>query len=145
MSLDMRKIHRFRTSCECVLFGSLLSIQTFRSIQWFCYRTGKVLIRLRGCAGWSGPLLSAYTWRHAVALACSITGDGCASASLQAPYMCSHQILSFQLLVYNQRDNVTAFKNPSALTLTTIWANLATTSLFIYTFMQHLMEVNSFC
>ena len=44
--------------------GHLLSIETFYSIQWFCLQTAKALIRLRGCAGWSGPSLSAYTRRH---------------------------------------------------------------------------------
>ena len=35
--------------------GSLLSIHTFCSIQWFCLRTLRDPIRLRGCAGWSWP------------------------------------------------------------------------------------------
>ena len=34
------------------------------SSKWFCLRIAKALIRLRGCAGWSGPSLSAYAWRH---------------------------------------------------------------------------------
>ena len=37
----------------------LLSIHTFCSIQWFCLRRVKALIRLRTCAVWSGPSLSA--------------------------------------------------------------------------------------
>ena len=36
------------------LFGHLLSIETWFSIQWFCLRTAKAMIRLRGCAVWSG-------------------------------------------------------------------------------------------
>ena len=51
MILRMRKVSS----------GPLLSSHTFFSIQWFYYRTVKALIRLRGCAGWSGPLLSAYS------------------------------------------------------------------------------------
>ena len=47
--------------------GSLLSIDTFYSIQWFWKRTAKVLIRLHGCAGWSGPSLSTYAQRHVIA------------------------------------------------------------------------------
>ena len=43
--------------------GPLLSIQTFCSIQWFCLRTLKALIRLREGAGWSGPSLFAYARR----------------------------------------------------------------------------------
>ena len=34
------------------------------SIKWFCLRTAKALIRLRGCAGWSGPSLTAYARRR---------------------------------------------------------------------------------
>ena len=45
-------------------FVPLLSIDTFYSVQWFCQRTAKTLIRLRRCAGWSGPSLSAYARRH---------------------------------------------------------------------------------
>ena len=40
--------------------GPLLSSYTFYSIQWFRLRAVKALIRVRGCAGWSGPSLSAY-------------------------------------------------------------------------------------
>ena len=36
----------------------------FYSIQWFCLRTVKALIKLRGCAGWSGASLVAYARRH---------------------------------------------------------------------------------
>ena len=43
-----------------VSYGPLLSILAFCSVQWFCQRTVKALIRLRGCTGWSGHLLSAY-------------------------------------------------------------------------------------
>ena len=42
----------------------LLSFHIFYRIQWFCKRTTKALIRLCGCAGWSGPSLSAYARRH---------------------------------------------------------------------------------
>ena len=34
------------------------------SIQWFCKCTVKAQIRLRGCAGWSGPSLSTYARKH---------------------------------------------------------------------------------
>ena len=44
--------------------GHLLFIETFCSLQWFCLRTAKALIRLRECAGWSGLSLSAYAWRR---------------------------------------------------------------------------------
>ena len=47
--------------------GHLLSIETFFSIKQFCLRTVKAQIRLRGCAGWSGPSLSAYAHRHVFA------------------------------------------------------------------------------
>ena len=47
--------------------GPFLSFHTFCCIQWFCYRTVKALFRLRGCAGWSGPSLSAYARRHVFA------------------------------------------------------------------------------
>ena len=42
----------------------LLPIGTFYSVQWFFEQTAKTLIKLHRCSGWSGPLLSAYTWRH---------------------------------------------------------------------------------
>ena len=44
-----------------VLSGHLLSTEIFCSIKWFSLQTAKAQIRLRGCAVWSGPLLSAYT------------------------------------------------------------------------------------
>ena len=34
------------------------------SIRWFCLRTAKAQIKLRGRAVWSGPSLSAYARRH---------------------------------------------------------------------------------
>ena len=37
------------------------------SIQWFCLLVVKVLIRLRRCASWSGPLLSTYVRRYVFA------------------------------------------------------------------------------
>ena len=51
---------RFRSSCPMpkISSGPLISIYTFCSIQWFCKQTVKALIRLHGCAGWSGPSLS---------------------------------------------------------------------------------------
>ena len=66
-------IHEHNTLIQIILHmrkmssGSLLSIHTFCSIQWFCYGAVKALIRLRGCAGWSGPSLSAYARRHVFA------------------------------------------------------------------------------
>ena len=47
-----------------VLPGLLLAIDTFYNILWFWQRTTKAPIRFRGCGGWSGPWLSAYTRRH---------------------------------------------------------------------------------
>ena len=59
---------RIHKSCiSAISSGQVLSIETFYSIQWFCLRTAKALIRLRGCAGWSGPSLSAYVQRHVFA------------------------------------------------------------------------------
>ena len=45
----------------------LLSTETFYSIQLFCLRTTNALITLRGCAGWSGLLLSTMSRRHVFA------------------------------------------------------------------------------
>ena len=45
----------------------LLSIHTLWSVQWLCLRTGRILIRLCGCAGWSGLSLSAYARRYVFA------------------------------------------------------------------------------
>ena len=62
---SMRKMHeQIILRMRKVLSGSLHSIHTFCSIQWFCYRTVKTLIRLRGSAGLSGPSLSAYAQIH---------------------------------------------------------------------------------
>ena len=68
---------RIRTCAECTfrfiprmrktLSGHLLSIDTFYSGQWYCKRTANALIRLRGCAGWSGLSLFAYAQRHVFA------------------------------------------------------------------------------
>ena len=44
--------------------GPLFFMHAFYSIQYFCWRTVKALIRLRACASWSGPLLYAYARRH---------------------------------------------------------------------------------
>ena len=41
-----------------------LSVETFKSIQWFCLWTAKALIRLSRCAGRSGHLLSTNARRH---------------------------------------------------------------------------------
>ena len=54
------KMHRCRPSCACVKYQILLSFDTVYSIQWFCNRTAKVLIRLRIRAVWAGPSLSAH-------------------------------------------------------------------------------------
>ena len=43
--------------------GTLLYFIIFYNTQWFYTWTVTVLIRLRGCAGWSGPSLSAYAKR----------------------------------------------------------------------------------
>ena len=47
--------------------GPLLSIHTLCSIQCFCWWTVKTVIRLRGCAGWSGPSLSAFARKQVFA------------------------------------------------------------------------------
>ena len=47
--------------------GPLLSIDSFYSVKWCKQRTAKALIRLRICAVWSGPSLSAYARRHVFA------------------------------------------------------------------------------
>ena len=57
--------------------GHMLSIETFYSIRWYMFgRTVKALIRLRGCAGWSRSLLSAYDWRHIFAWSSSFNPCG---------------------------------------------------------------------
>ena len=63
---NMHKMPRFwfiRRMCK-VSSKYLLSIDTFCSVQWYCYRMAKALIRLHGCADWFGPSLSASAWRH---------------------------------------------------------------------------------
>ena len=50
-----------------VSYGLLLSVYTFCSIQWFCQRTVKALISLRGCAGISGLSLSAHARKYVFA------------------------------------------------------------------------------
>ena len=55
---------------RCILkasSGRLLFRNTFCSMQRFCKRSVKALIRLHGCADWSWPLLSAYAWSHVFA------------------------------------------------------------------------------
>ena len=47
--------------------GHLLSSEIVYSIQLFSLQTSKTLIRLCGCAGWSGPSLSIYARRHVFA------------------------------------------------------------------------------
>ena len=54
-------------ACSNYPSGPLFSSHTYCGIQWFCKRTVKALVRLRGCAGWSGPSLSAYAWRQVFA------------------------------------------------------------------------------
>ena len=50
---------------SCIVWSrALLYFLMSCSTLWFCKRTPKVLIRLRACAGWSGPLLSAYVRRR---------------------------------------------------------------------------------
>ena len=61
---NMRKMCEFTSGTCAVSSNYLLSIETFYSIQRFCLRTAKALVRLRGCAGWSGPSLSVYARRH---------------------------------------------------------------------------------
>ena len=53
-------------SCA-VSSGYLLSTAPVYSIHWFCLRTAKALIRLRGLADWTGPFLSACARRHVFA------------------------------------------------------------------------------
>ena len=73
MSLVMRK-HVFgsfqpgqtqlaRSATEASMRLEILVTET-RDITLSRQRTTKVLIRLRGCAGWSAPLLFAYDTRH---------------------------------------------------------------------------------
>ena len=59
------QIQIFLHMCK-VSSGPLLSIhtRTFCNIQWFSSRTGRALIRLRGCAGWYGPSLCGYAQRY---------------------------------------------------------------------------------
>ena len=64
----MHKMCGFTSTCACAKYHpALCFIQTFCSIQWLCMQTSKALIRLRGCAGWPGPSLSAYTRRYVFA------------------------------------------------------------------------------
>ena len=67
----LRVCAKFRTHIilrmHKVSSGHSLPIHTFCSVQWFCYRTVKALIRLHGRAGWSEPSLSAYARRHVFA------------------------------------------------------------------------------
>ena len=44
----------------CNLIWAFVTTETLYSIQWFCLRTAKALIRLHICAVWSGPSLSAH-------------------------------------------------------------------------------------
>ena len=63
-----------------VSIGHLLSIYTFCSIQWLCLRIVKAFIRLRECAGWSGPSLSKYTFSHGTAhMEVAMPRQACAS------------------------------------------------------------------
>ena len=59
----------FRPSCTCAKShrGICPPFKHSIGLQWFCLRTAKVLIRLQGCAGWSGPSLSAYARRQVFA------------------------------------------------------------------------------
>ena len=69
-AFKMRRMRRLRSFYACVKYHSGICspfIHSECSIQWLCWRTVKALIRLRGCAGWSGPSLSAYTRRHVFA------------------------------------------------------------------------------
>ena len=65
----------------------LLSTETFFNIQWFCLWATKTLIRLHGCAGCSGPWLSAYAQRHIFAW--------------HIPYV-SHNICTFSVRIFAQ-------------------------------------------
>ena len=56
-----------RACAKCAGYHNLIrafALQRNIRIQWFRLRTGKALIRLCGCAGWSGPSLFAYARRH---------------------------------------------------------------------------------
>ena len=61
---NMRKMSRFRSPCACAMYHPGLCSPFIHSVVsnnslW----TVKALIRLHGCTGWSGPLLSAYAQR----------------------------------------------------------------------------------
>ena len=60
-----------RASAKCTFITrtrkASFFIDTFCRFQWFCYRTAKALIRIRGCAGWLGHTLPAYARRHVLA------------------------------------------------------------------------------
>ena len=58
---------RFKPACSATkasLNLETLDIASIHSITLSKQQTTKVLIRLRGCAGWSAPLLFAYAIRH---------------------------------------------------------------------------------
>ena len=62
---SMRKMCGFTSSCTCAKsHPDIYSPMKHFNIQWFYFWTTKVLIRLRECAGWSGPSLSAYARKH---------------------------------------------------------------------------------
>ena len=60
---------RFKSACSATEASENLETLDIASIHIILskQRTTKVLIRLRGCAGWSAPLLFAYVIRHSFA------------------------------------------------------------------------------
>ena len=60
LSSNMHKMFRFIQCLYKVSSRHLLTIVTFLSVKGFCYWTAKALIRLHGCAVWSGPSLSTH-------------------------------------------------------------------------------------
>ena len=62
------KMHRFRSSCTQAKYHPGLCSRFIQSVVWNdSVKTQRTLTRLRRCTGWSGPLLSAYAWRHILA------------------------------------------------------------------------------
>ena len=66
MSSGVSDQARHKPACTATEASQSLEISAIesRDIILFKQRTTKVLIRLRGCAGWSAPLLFAYDIRH---------------------------------------------------------------------------------
>ena len=109
----MRKTCRFRSFCSCerkVSFQHLFSINTFYSVNWFCMRTAKALIRLRGCAGWSGPSLCEHAqWRRPVFMyTCSLFSFPFTYTSYSFFIFIDTQLVHAHKLIYTRRWGIVA-------------------------------------